>query len=144
MASRVKAKGTPVRRRSGRAKGSKVTKACEPAISVVRQVRRNSTTLRVTLDQATTGPSAALAGLPQGQSTHRGAHRGQPALEVHDTEHGLQGRGENRLAGASARLLLPPAEPQEAPEVQLRCPAREVRPGHHLRAAPGQLADGGV
>ena len=72
-------------------------------------------------------PEAHAVRLPQGQTSHRRAHGGETTLEVHDPQHGLERRGQDRLAGAAARLVLPSPEPEQGAQLQLRRPAREIR-----------------
>src|SRR5205807_1098819 len=64
----------------------------------------------------------------------------ETAFEIEDTEHGLERRREDRLAGPAARLVLAAAEAHQLAQPQRRRPAREVRAGNDRGARGRQHA----
>src|SRR5258707_441475 len=118
MASRGKENGIPSSSRPGSTSGVKAKKPPEPAT------------------RGGTDGSRKRANLFGGSA---GA-RCEPRFEVHDGQHGLERRRQNRFLLASIHLLSANAQAQMRPKANLARPATEVRPRHQLGPLRSQHA----
>src|SRR5260370_661675 len=71
------------------------------------------------------GPEAHAFTLPQRQRGHRATGRLEPAFEIHDSQHGLEGRGKERFLLAPAHLRFAAAQAQVGTELYVAGPAAE-------------------